>query len=115
VIVPKPTKSDVEILQSVLDSLIDITEGKLSDAEKAIKNCIKGNKNERESIIATMGYCGILNIPNYENFHKSYIAWSERAHSDYAKSDWPFPADLWLPKYGLNQEAVQFWFGAYIS
>lgn len=114
-VVPKPTKSDVEILKSIIASLAALTSNKISDAEKAIKNSMQGNKNERVNIIATMGYCGILNIPNYEPFYKSYISVSERAHSNYSKSDWPFPADLWLPVYGLNQEAIQYWFGAYIS
>ncbi|MDR7091913.1 hypothetical protein [Cellvibrio fibrivorans] len=115
VILPKSTDFDVKIIENILDSLAGLTEGKLSDAEKAIKNSIKGNKNERAQIITTMGYCGILNVPDYESLYKSYTPCSEREYSAYSKSDWPFPADLWLPKYGLNQDAIQFWFGEYLS
>lgn len=114
-VLPKPTDFDVEIINNILNSLIGLAEGKLSDAEKAIKGSIKGSKNERERIIATMGYCGILDVPDYKSFYDSYTPCSAREHSAYAKSDWPFPADLWLPKYGLNQDAIQFWFGEYIG
>lgn len=112
---PKPTQSDVEILKSIIASLSGLKSNSISDAEKALKNSLQGNKNERVNIIATMGYCGILNIPSYESFYKSYIPVRERVRSSYSKSDWPFPADLWRPIYGLDQEAIQYWFGEYIS
>jgi hypothetical protein len=113
--VQKPTKKDVEILVNILSSLNSTTEGKLSDAEKSIGTVIKGNQNERRGILTIFGYCGILNIPSYDSFYESYIPYNERRYSNYAKSDWPFPTDLWLPKCGLNQEAIRFWFGSYIG
>lgn len=56
IVLPKPTDFDVEIIKNILASLAGLTEGKLSDTEKAIKDSIKGNKNERVHIITIMGY-----------------------------------------------------------
>lgn len=111
--VRSPTPNDIELLRDIFDSLKDIGSNKLSDAQKAL-SFLKSNKNEREGIVSTLGYCGILSIPNIKPFHEHYTTGSEREHSTYAKSDWPFPADLWKPEYGFNAESIDYWFGDYL-
>jgi hypothetical protein len=106
--------NESSILINILNCLSSAKLKKLSDAEKSLKSIVKGNKNEREGIISILGYCGILNVPGFTPFFKDYTNFDERAHSSYAKSDWPFPADLWLPQYGLNSEAIDYWFNGYV-
>ncbi len=111
----KPTTEDIAVFKKIIEALRNIDGDRISDAENALKGAIKSNKNERVGIISTLGYCGILHIPGYESFHNSYIPYHERSYSSYAKSDWPFPADLWRPSYGLNDSSIEYWFGKHLS
>lgn len=110
-----PSEEDVKILANALDALKSIKGNKLSDAQKALQGIFKANKNEREHFVAVMGYCGILKIPNYRPFYVSYIPSRDREQSNYSKSDWPFPSDLWRPEFGLDDASLEFWFGGYSS
>ncbi|PHR57785.1 MAG: hypothetical protein COA44_04715 [Arcobacter sp.] len=105
-----PTAEDINMMKKILQTLSNIEGNKLSDAEKALK-FLKSNKNEREQIISVLGYCGILHIPSEEPFYKYYTPQDERKSSNHSKSDWPYPADLWRPDYGLSEDAIKFWFG----
>jgi hypothetical protein len=109
----EPTSQDIDLLKNILDQLSSLSSKKLSDAEKAIK-FPKSNKNERVGLISTLGYCGILNVPNYPCFYEEYISCNQREHSNYSKSDWPFPTDIWLPQYGINEKSVMHWFSDYL-
>ncbi|WP_196140634.1 hypothetical protein [Aliikangiella sp. G2MR2-5] len=112
--IQEPSSEDIELLKGILGSLESLVEGKLSDAEKSFKSIIKSNKNERVGIISALGYCGILEVPDYPSFHQKYIPFFERRYSSNSRSDWPFPADLWVPSLGLNKESISYWFGKYI-
>lgn len=110
-----PSDEDITILRNIIDALKNIDGDRISDAEKVLKGVIKSNKNERVGLISTLGYCGILHLPEYKSFHDSYIPYNERAYSSYSKSDWPFPADLWRPNYGLDDSSIEYWFGKHMS
>jgi len=109
-----PTVDDLELLKKIMVALKELPDDKLSSAEKSLK-FIKSNKTEREGIISTLGYCGILEVPNEKKFFQSYINNSERRNSDYAKSDWAYPTDLWKPSFGLNETVIDYWFGSILS
>ncbi len=113
--ISKPNENDIIILKNIIDTLKTASIRRLSETEKILKSIVESNKNEREGLISTFGFCGILNVPKYHPFHLKYTPACERDHSDYSKSDWPFPADLWLPKYGFNEESIDYWFGEYIK
>jgi len=113
--VEEPSMEAINIFRSVIIELRNLTVNRLSAAPAALAPLLKSNKNEREGIVSILGYCGILKVPNYLPLYKQYTVASEREHSSYSKSDWPFPADLWRPEYGLNEEAIRFWFNDYIS
>ena len=109
----EPIKEDVDLLIRIFKELEELEDNKISSAEKCL-SFLKSNKNERVGIISTLGYCGILNVAKYPAFYESYIKSSDRDHSNYSKSDWPFPADLWTPDKGLRKECIDFWFGRYL-
>lgn len=113
--IEEPTKEDVDILNGIFIALSQISSNTLSGADKALKAVLRGNKNEREGIVAALGYCGVLKIPDYNPMHQRYIPFHDRKHSNYSKSDWPFPSDLWRPDFGLDQESINYWFGPHIS
>ena len=112
---PEPTFEDKTILISIIETISNLKSGKLSDAPNSLKKILKSNKDERNNIIEILGYCGILNIPDYPELNKIYIPVHKRRHSSYSKSDWSFPADIWLPEYGVNSDNIKFWFNDYIS
>lgn len=113
--VPAHTDRDVAILKEIIQAVGDLKDGRLSDAERALKGKLNANQNERRGIIATLGFCGVLFHPDYPNVYCHYVPYHSRRCSSYAKSDWPFPSDVWLPEYGLNQEAISYWFGSVMN
>jgi len=112
--VAEPTEQDVLILNNIIENVANLTSGRLSDAPECLKGIIKSNKYERSGIIEILGFSGILRVPDYPNYLKEYTPVHRRRHSSYSKSDWSFPADIWLPEYGVDVEAIQFWFGEYL-
>lgn len=111
----EPTEQDILILKSLLQRISELQAGKLSDAPNSLNGILKGNKNERNGLIEILGYCGILNVPDYPELNKKYTPVYLRKHSSYSRSDWSFPADIWLPEYGVNSDNIKFWFNEYIS
>lgn len=113
--IQQPSSTSIGILNSILSSLKDLESPRLSAAPKALSKLLKANDDERVGIISTLGYCGILKLPNYPPLYEKYTRASDRDRSSYSKSDWSFPADLWRPEYGLDENAISFWFGDYVS
>ncbi|MFC1520546.1 hypothetical protein ACFL6Z_12650 [Pseudomonadota bacterium] len=114
-VIEAPNEEATEILRSLVYELRNIPSNRLSDAPKALASKLKSNNNERTGIISTFGYCGILTPPGIKPLYQQYVPVKNREYSSYSKSDWPFPSDLWRPEYGVNQDAVEFWFGEYVS
>ncbi|AZZ92320.1 hypothetical protein EUZ85_16935 [Hahella sp. KA22] len=111
--IPEPTSKDIDLLKKLIDEISYLREGSLSSVEKSLK-LPRSNKDERRSLISTLGYCGILKVPDYPCFHEEYIENSKRDESRQIRSDWPFPTGLWTPQYGVNEKSVKFWFSDYL-
>ncbi len=71
------------------------------------------DKEQSRALLDLLGHLGVLETPEHKGFvhHYTYIGLAPRkSHS----SDWSYPVDFWTGRDGVNEEAVEFWFGDYL-
>jgi hypothetical protein len=107
-----PTPSDVESLKETLQ-VIEQASAKTTSAalEKRIGKCFKSSKAERDIVVAIFGLCGILETKDHPGFMRRFVRWSDRETPDRHWVDMAYPACWWRRSDGVNQAAVDYWFG----
>jgi hypothetical protein len=107
-----PTKSDREILKSILTSVESMPVGaRLSDLLRAITPIVPGNDAQRRTILGILGFAGVLRIPGHPDFFRSFTSEVDRERTPWSKDDWPYPTRWWRGGNGIDEEAAAFWFG----
>jgi hypothetical protein len=100
--ISKPTKEDIDIFNSILNSIDDLNNGeypgKLRDN---LKDIVKGNKYERMNILEILGCCEILNPKSYD-----------RATT--GRHDWEF-MEYWRGGDGFDNDIIKEYFGNYLK
>lgn len=105
----RPAPLEVKLLKGILE-VIDQSPAKTSAGtlNKLLASSLTSNKDERDVLIAILGYCGILENPKRPGFRKAFI----RAESREEKySEIHYPVCWWKRSDGINAEAVNYWFG----
>jgi hypothetical protein len=109
--VAAPTDEDRGILEQILETAHSLpSAARPGDLEKKLASQFQSNTQERRTLIGILGYCGILSDPSRPNFLETYPVASERDHSPASKNDWPYPVRWWRGAFGIDEEAVGFWF-----
>lgn len=114
---PSEKVESIEFLQKMLTVIRQSDpEEKPVTLEKKIRN-IPGsmlNKELCRGLLDLLGHIGVLESPDHKGLiHKwTYLGLAPRkSHS----TDWSYPVDFWKGIYGVNEEAVEFWFGDYLK
>jgi len=107
-----PEARDVNTLRSLLHA-IEAAPAKTTSAalEKRLGRCFNSSKAERDVVVAILGLCGILETEDHRGFMSGFVAWSDRDIPNRHWVDMPYPACWWRRSDGINQEAVDYWFG----
>lgn len=112
----KPIKSDLRIFSEILTILLDADEK--DTVKKNIQSKIgkikgfKSNTEQRQALLETLGYCGILETNEHKGFLGKYTNFASAPRKSHS-SNWNYPVDFWLGKDGINKENFKFWFGEY--
>lgn len=111
--VPDPTVTDVAILKEI----VNVAGSQSPSARpraivKATSKTLASNTEERRTLVSILGYAGILQPQNMPSFRHGYIALKDREETD---DDWNFPAGSWRGSDGVNDEAIQIWFGEWLK
>lgn len=107
-----PTPGAWEILHTILEAVRAMPGGaRLSDLVRVIKQIVPGNEAQRRTIIEILGYSGILRIPEYPGFFRSFTPSANRQYTQWNKDDWGYPTRWWRGGNGIDSEAMAFWFG----
>jgi hypothetical protein len=85
-------------------------DAKPSDLERALKSLFPSNKNERGVLIRILAYASILEDSNHPGYLDSYVPPEKRDMPPYRFLDWGYPAIWWRARFGVREDAVQFWF-----
>jgi hypothetical protein len=108
---PPPTSVDFAILRAVIDTAKSMpSDSKLADLDKSLAKVLKSNSAERRTLIAILGYAGILIDPSRPSFRTEYVPVVSREQTPWYKDDWPYPVQWWNGSFGVQQAAVEDWF-----
>jgi hypothetical protein len=107
-----PTKADVQLLRDLLWAIDDApAQTTASSLEKHLAKTLRSNKPEREVLIGILGLCDILSTPDHRGFTKEFVPAFAREVPARRFVDMQYPACWWESSDGVNQEAVEYWFG----
>ncbi|KPW39980.1 hypothetical protein ALQ50_00255 [Pseudomonas coronafaciens pv. coronafaciens] len=109
--------SSVSALASVLDTIrTSSTDDTPVILEKRIRKSlnIKISKEESRGLLDLLGHIGVLESPEHKGFIESFKNLGHVPRKS-RSTDWSYPVDFWKGEYGVNEEAVIFWFGDYLK
>ena len=70
------------------------------------------DKSERQVLLEILGSAGILKPRGFPSRHERWIPPSELPEpSHFYKKEWRSPVNCWTGADGVNEDAVEFWFG----
>ncbi len=108
---PKPTQQDFEIFQTVVGA-ISAAQPSVTSAtlQSHFASALKSNKAERDTIIAILGFCGILATPEHPGYSDAFVPARERHLPDRHFVDMEYPACWWSGRIGVNQSKLREYF-----
>lgn len=105
----------------VFKSILDLLRGSVPEdtpltLERKIRDLpgIDMTKELSRGLVDLFGQIGVLETPDHKGFIYSYT-YIGRAPKKSRSTDWSYPVDFWNGSYGVNEEAVDFWFGKYLK
>ena len=109
--IPTPTAEDLQIFRDLIDVIRNVPP---STSSAKLPKCLgsagfKSSKPEREVIVQILGFCGILDAPAHPGYSKQFIPYSKR--DEPATGEMPYPVSWWRAKNGVNDKALQAFFG----
>jgi hypothetical protein len=106
-----PSDEDIETLRSILDIAVEMgSEDRPNALEKALGGVFKSNKAERQNVISTLGYCGVLQPRNKSGYFGEFSFVFDREETNDHANDWPYPIRWWRGQDGINTQALKTYF-----
>jgi hypothetical protein len=107
-----PTAADIAVLRSLFDAIrsapANVTSASL---QKRLAKTLPSNKAERDVLIGILGLCDILSTAAHPGYTWDFVPYSAREIPSRRYVDMAYPACWWTGADGLNEEAIQYWFG----
>ncbi|WP_095083098.1 hypothetical protein [Pseudomonas sp. Irchel s3h17] len=110
---PDSRVESVKVFQAVLTVLRGVEANDtpliLEKKIRAIKG-IKMSQEESRGLLDLLGHVGVLETPEHKGFtheYKNIGLVPKKSRS----TDWSYPVDFWLGEYGVNEGALEYWFG----
>lgn len=108
-----PVAADIEILREILAvARAVLPKGRPGSLDKAFPKSLPSSKDERRTLLSIFGYAGILQPKALPSFRTEYVSLEDRDETD---DDWTFPIGSWRGSDGVNEDAVQEWFGSWLK
>ncbi len=109
---PRSTPEDQRIFRSLVEVIAQVPPHTTSAAlHKHFAHFFKSNKAERDTLIAILGFCGILAVPGHPGYGKTFVAAGERRLPNRHFVDMAYPACWWQGGDGVNHAALRDYFG----
>jgi hypothetical protein len=109
---PQPNPSDIQIFRDLIRVLEQLPSGISGAAlQGKLGTIFKSNKDERDTLIAILGYCGVLSTPRHPNFAEEFVQDRQRALPHYGFVDMPYPVCWWRSEYGIDRARLNGYFG----
>jgi hypothetical protein len=104
-----PTRADIDLGQQLIDQLRQLPAETTAAQAPAHLKMIKGNKAEREVILAILGVCGILETASHPGYSLSFVRYCDRKLPSRRFVDQRYPACWWTAADGLNADALSIY------
>lgn len=111
-----PSESDADLFRRVIQGVLEVgASAKPKDLISVIRKQFKKAPNAERirQIIDSLGALSILESEKHKGFYQEYTNLG-LAPSKSRSSDWAYPVDWWTGANGVNENAVNFWFGNFI-
>ncbi len=108
----KPIADDVEALRRLLQTVRGVPLATTAaELQRHLSPVIRSNKSEREILIGILGLCGILATGEHPGHFPRFVPHAKRELPARRFVDMAYPACWWRGADGLNDKAIEFWFG----
>jgi hypothetical protein len=105
---PQYTKSDAEVFRAIVTAIRGAGTGVTSaNVQSLFAGSLRSNKSERDTLVAILGYCSILEAPAHRGFADSFVPCSARELPARRFVDMPYPACWWSTSVGINESMLQ--------
>lgn len=109
---PAPSAEDIGVLRDLVAAIVAAPEPVTSAAlHKHFPATLKGNKSERDQLIAILGLCGILDTHDHPGFAERFVPYYQRTLPDRHFVDMAYPACWWKGLDGMNAVRLRQLFG----
>lgn len=109
---PEPTQDDIRIFQELIAACrLAGPEVTSSTLHKLLPHSLKGNKAERDVLVAILGLTGILGTASHPGFARAFVPANARELPSRRFVDMSYPACWWSGEDGLNESALTHFFG----
>lgn len=113
---PQPTAEDVELLGNLLALLERAPAGTTAAQLQAMfPKELKGNKAERDVIVAMLGFAGALATDAHSGFSAEFVPINRRELPPRRFVDTPYPACWWRMEDGFRRTSLEPYFGHLIE
>jgi hypothetical protein len=110
---PEPTSDDLAILRDLVRRIAAVPPDTTAPGlVKLTAGTFASNESERSVVIDILGYCGILRVPGHPGFSDRFVGAKDRNHDLPPQRfvDGAYPVCWWRGRYGVDREALAFWF-----
>lgn len=106
---PQPSGGEgLKLLREILRIAASMpAEARASQLTQAIRPVVKGSADQRRTILACLGYAGVLQPAAKPGFFETYPL---DRNPPGGKNDWAYPVSWWRGQDGVNAAAVRVWF-----
>lgn len=110
--VPQPSLSDVQIFRDLIGVIKQLPSGITGAAlQRELAPIFKSNKDERDIVVAILGYCGVLSTPGQPGFAEEFVPPKQRALPPRHFVDMSYPACWWRSEYAIDSNRLDEYFG----
>jgi hypothetical protein len=107
-----PTPTDIAIFWEIIGACREAgDEVSSSTLHKHLPRSLRGNKAEKDTLVAILGFTGILGTSAHPGFGSSFVPASARELPNRRFVDMSYPACWWSGAEGVNEKAVMDFFG----
>lgn len=108
---PEASASDWKTLANIFDAIRALPEtAGLKELNASLSGLVSGNKFDRQGILETLGYCGILTARSRPIVCNIWFRPDVELPPHFFKKEWRYPTCWWTGEEGLNKAAIDFWF-----
>lgn len=104
--------SDVRILRELIRAIEQSSlQTTSSNLEAVLKPLFRSNKAERDTVVAILGFCGVLETPEHPGFRRLFVPSQSRQIPERRFVDMKYPACWWRREHDINRDAIRDYFG----